>query len=482
MNLSGVQLDRAAGALVGLAAGDALGAGYEFTPAPPTPPAMIGGGLGDWNPGEWTDDTQMAICLAEVAASGTLDPASVAERFLAWYRSGPADVGVQTASVLRGARHAGELTALAREYFDAHPHNSAGNGSLMRTAPVALAHLGDDEAMAASARAISRLTHGDPLAGEACILWCVAIDRAIRHGHLDGVRDGLDLLPADRRGFWGARLDDAESAPLRSFSPNGFVVTALQAAHAAISRTPVPTGQSCRHLREALGAAVSIGHDTDTVAAIAGSLLGARWGASAVPLAWRSILHGWPGYRAADLVRLAVLSARSGHDDAAGWPSGPSLLSYYDTHFHPDGVTAALDDDQGVSVGDVGGLLKLPTGTDVVVSLCRVGREDVPAGVEGHGIWLMDHPDPEENPNLDFIFSDLADQMCAWRMAGRRVFVHCVRTESRTPAVAAGYLAQRLGVSGREALERVRRTLPRAAPNARFVAALDHLWPERAKA
>lgn len=74
------------------------------------------------------------------------------------------------------------------------PNQLRGNGSLMRTAPVALAHLGDDHAIARSAVDVSALTHGDPLAGEACVLWCIGIDRAVREGRLDGVRDGLALL------------------------------------------------------------------------------------------------------------------------------------------------------------------------------------------------------------------------------------------------------------------------------------------------
>jgi ADP-ribosyl-[dinitrogen reductase] hydrolase len=79
-----VRLDRCAGVMVGLAAGDALGAGYEFNPVVPAKIGMIGGGLGPWEPGEWTDDTQMALCIAEVAATGRLDAEAVGQRFLDW--------------------------------------------------------------------------------------------------------------------------------------------------------------------------------------------------------------------------------------------------------------------------------------------------------------------------------------------------------------------------------------------------------------
>lgn len=303
--------DRAAGTLVGLAAGDALGAAYEFASPPALgEAAMIGGGLGGWEAGEWTDDTQLAVCIAKVAASGDLAAAAVGEEFLAWYRSGPADVGIQTRAVLSGARTAADLPGRAAAYYRANPRRSAGNGSLMRTAPVALAHLGGDEAIARSAREISALTHADPLAQDACVLWCIAIDRAVREERLDGITDAVPLLPPGRRNAWAGHIRDALTLPPASFTPNGFVVTALQAALAALSQTPVPQDSPGRHFEHALQAAVAIGDDTDTVAAIAGSLLGARWGLAAIPSTWREMLHGWPGHRAGDLQRLALLAAQ----------------------------------------------------------------------------------------------------------------------------------------------------------------------------
>ena len=271
---------------------------------------MIGGGPFGFAPGEWTDDTQMAICVAKVAATGTLDPVAVGDAFLDWFRQGPRDVGNQTRIVLGGAAHGADLPAAAAEYYILYSRASAGNGSLMRTAPVALAHLGDDDAMAEAARTISGLTHADPVAGDACVLWCIAIDRAVREGRLDGAREGIAQLDAGVRQEWAGWLDEAEREPPSTFAPNGYVVTALQAAHAAVHQTPVPADRPSDHLVAALRAAVHIGNDTDTVAAIAGSLLGARWGASAVPDQWRAMLHGWPGLTAADLVGLAALATR----------------------------------------------------------------------------------------------------------------------------------------------------------------------------
>ena len=319
--------DRIAGVLVAAAAGDALGAGYEFGSASfEGTAAMIGGGLGGFAPGEWTDDTAMAVGVAQVTATGAVDLTAIAGRFLDWFGSGPPDVGNQTRAVLSAA--AGDPAAVApasARRFAAHPGGSAGNGALMRTGAVALVHLGDDEAMVADAMAVSALTHGDPVSGEACALWCIAIDRAVRERRLDGVHDGLSLLPAGRAAFWAAHLAEAEAGPPERFTPNGYVVTALQAAHAAVHTTRIPDLQPARHLPHALHRVIGIGDDTDTTAAIAGQLLGARWGASAVPDAWREVLHGWPGLRVDDLAQLAVRTARRGAPDPADEADGSSL-------------------------------------------------------------------------------------------------------------------------------------------------------------
>ena len=188
---------------------------------------------------------------------------------------------------------------------------TAGNGSLMRTAPVALAYLDDEAALVEAARAVSELTHYDPEAGDACVLWCLAIRHAVLTGVLDA-RIGLQHIDADRRDLWASRLDVAEASQPSDFTNNGWVVEALQGAWSAITTTPIPQDDPAKgvfrvdHLRLALDAAVRGGGDTDTVAAIAGGLLGAAYGASAVPAEWRRVLHGWPGLATRDLVALAT--------------------------------------------------------------------------------------------------------------------------------------------------------------------------------
>src|SRR5580692_8776830 len=310
MRLTSAQRDRACGVLLATAAGDALGAGYEFGPPLPddAPVTMRGGGPCNWAPGEWTDDTAMAIAIAEVAATGadlrSVDAQDqIVARWVGWSRTAP-DVGIQTSQVLGQVLDGGVSGAAAAALAasaDLHERTgrTAGNGSLMRTAPVALAYLDDPGGLAEAALAVSALTHFDRSAGEACVLWCLAIRHAVLTGALNP-RAGLEYLPAEQRGVWAGRLDAAERLRPGDFSNNGWVVEALQAAWCAIVRTPysVPgedpkAGVSHTDLlRMSLEIAVRGGRDADTVAAIAGGLVGSAFGASAVPGEWRSAVHG----------------------------------------------------------------------------------------------------------------------------------------------------------------------------------------------
>lgn len=309
--LSPVQLDRACGVLVGSAVGDALGAGYEFGSAPyPGWPAMIGGGLGDFAPGQWTDDTAQSVAIALVAADGvdlrsTAALDAIAGHFARWFAGNPPDVGIQTAQVLQlaGPRATAAQMTAAAGAVHARTGRSAGNGSLMRTAPVALAHLDAPRALVEAAVAISSLTHHDRLAGEGAALWSLMIRHAVVHGVFPTAEDVLEPLAQALGGStvhdWATSLTQAQDQPPATFTANSWVVGALQAAWSAIvhtpetSGTPTPGQPSTSPLAAALATAIGIGQDTDTVAAIAGALVGARWGASAVPSQWLTDLHGW---------------------------------------------------------------------------------------------------------------------------------------------------------------------------------------------
>ena len=133
------------------------------------------------------------------------------------------------------------------------------------------------------------------------------------------------------------------------------------------------------------------GGDTDTVAAIAGGLLGAVYGASAVPAEWRRVLHGWPGSGTRALVALATRIVKA--DKPFSYDVDPMTPV---RHPHDDGVW----------LGDVATLRALPPGVDAVVSLCRVNDDDLPVGVEQIDVRLIDDVGPHVNPNLDFVLTD----------------------------------------------------------------------------
>lgn len=508
MDLTTAQKDRACGVILGSAVGDALGAGYEFGCAAvgPEGPAMIGGGLGNFAPGEWTDDTSMTWAIAAVAAKG-VDLASpealdeIAQGFLDWYASGPPDIGTQTRRVLSStlpvlrdgagappqdpevtptlpeelAQQAsrrddpGHLASTMTQAAAQLHERTGGNGSLMRTSPVALAHLGDPTAIVEAATAISALTHTDPRAGQACALWSLAINHAVLEGDFD-LRSGLQHLPVEAQDFWAARIDEAESRDPSTFAPNGYVVTALQAAWSAIHHTPVPDEMPCLHLQHTLDTAIRIGNDTDTVAAIAGGLLGARWGASAVPAAWRRIVHGYPGRTAEDLAQLAFLATRGGRPNAYGWPGGDHI-PYAQAH---RSVLVQHPFDDGVWLGNVKALDDLPQEITAVVSLCLTGSRQVPDGVVHVPFRLIDEVGREANRNLRFVLTDAAKTVAALRAEGHRVLIHCVAGQSRTPTVGIAY-AMLTGVDVDTATKGVCSALPAASPNRSFRALLKVL-------
>ena len=468
-----VQRDRAVGAVLASAAGDALGAPHEFGPplGPDVQLVMSGGGALGWEPGEWTDDTQTALAILGPLARGVSHDrllGEVEQGLLAWMASRPRDVGGQTRTVLSEALRSGKpLGQVTSEWQRLHP-DAAGNGSLMRTGPLGLLNL-PRKRIAELASSISALTHASDDAVEACILWTDAIHRSITapadapqgRDWLDLVASGIDLLPAGHRDLWRERLEACWTTAPEQFRPNGWVVSALQAALSSLIHTDVPLEQPCRHLRRSVERAVRIGDDTDTVAAITGSLAGARWGATAVPLEWRRDLHGRntyadPPFRLSGLDGLARLASNHGRPDSIGWPEIESLLPYYQKHFHADAVAVPLD--RGITVGNVHALVNELPSTDVVVSLCRMGRIDVPDHVEHHVVALIDTSNAD-NPNLEFVLTDTVDFVSDCASSGKRVFVHCVKAENRTPAIAAAYLARSQGEEPGNALQHVERLI-----------------------
>jgi len=481
--INGSIAHRAAGAILGSAVGDALGAPYEFGRIRPgvtlagTVDDMVGNHT--WEPGEWTDDTSMAVPILRAAASGldlTTDEARtrIVRDWREWAREAK-DVGVQTSQVFRTVRgdDAAAAIAAARAVHDA-TGRSGGNGSVMRTAPVGLAFMGASDGPAQVARAADRiaaLTHFEADARDAAALWSVMIHLAVRDGRIE-LTDALDVLDAEAAARWAGLLAEADGADPDSFASNGWVVHAVQAAYAAIRAGGIDLSDTSTHtpaaFRAAINAAIDIHNDTDTVAAIAGGLAGALVAASAIPLGWQRLLHGHPGLTGAGLTRLAVLAVRGGEPDSRGWLAG-DRVDY--SGWPGRRALAAHPHDDGVLIGGVDYLADLPTDIDAVVSLCQVGAGEVPARIVARDrveVWLLDEAAPEKNPHLGFVLAEAADAVARLRAEGKRVYLHCVAAQSRTPTVAALYAARHLGVARARALAEVCAALPAASPNAGF--------------
>ena len=278
-DMAGV-LDRAKGALVGLALGDALGTSLEFTARDTRPPVtdLVGGGPFGLAAGEWTDDTSMALCLAEsLLERGGLDVKDLMVRFLRWREEGYNsvtgvcfDIGNATDGALRSFRKTGEPLSGSTD-----PH-SAGNGSLMRLSPVAIRWWRDRSGATAAARLQSRTTHGAPQAVEACALYAELLIEAIAGAPKENVLRGRDWIGDAQiaevaAGSWRAKGRDA-------ISSSGYVLHTLEAALWCASRS--------ESIEDALILAANLADDADTVAAVTGQLAGALWGMSSAPAGW----------------------------------------------------------------------------------------------------------------------------------------------------------------------------------------------------
>lgn len=411
-------LERATGVLLGQALGDALGVPYEFA-APPGPddlPELRGGGLGPYAPGEWSDDTQMTACVARVALGGgglrseeELD--AIAEGFLAWRTGGASDVGVQTGAVLDRSvglpgRPADRLRAAAWQVY-ADTGRAAGNGALMRTAVVGLVALDDRSATAVAARAVAELTHADPLAAESCVLWSEAVRRAVVERRLD-LRGGLDLLAPERAAAWSAWIDDAErDVPAADLTANGFTVTAVQAAWHVLHDLPSRPAED--EVVARLAAAIRIGGDTDTVAAIAGGLLGGFLGAWTIPRELLRQVHGWPGLDARRLGGWARVIAQGGPGRPGAQTCPLCGVRGVPTPRYPDHVCAWcsiwVTDEDGrpvelsnvsLSGGYTGRYLDgSPASAEVVSGRVWIGGEPLRAGEARFGGIVVQRPEEE---------------------------------------------------------------------------------------
>jgi ADP-ribosyl-[dinitrogen reductase] hydrolase len=274
--------ERALGSLLGLAVGDALGTTLEFrrrdTYAPLTD--IVGGGPFHLSAGEWTDDTSMAICLAEsLIAFPDLDERDLMDRFVRWRDHGENsvngscfDIGPTTSNALDHYLRTKNPIAGSRQA------NSAGNGSLMRLAPIALRWHRDPDAAMIGARRQSLTTHAADAAVEACAFFAKLLVLGIATGSKSAVIAQASSPNVDVNavagGSWKRDRDDIRST--------GYVIDTLEAALWSVSQSS--------SFEDAVLLAANLGDDADTVAAVTGQLAGSIWGITGTPKRWLAVL------------------------------------------------------------------------------------------------------------------------------------------------------------------------------------------------
>jgi ADP-ribosyl-[dinitrogen reductase] hydrolase len=287
------RLDRYRGALMGLAAADALGTTLEFRPPGSFEPLadMVGGGPFGLKPGQWTDDTSLALCLAEsLIEKRGFDPVDQLDRYVSWYREGHLsstgecfDIGSTTSAALR-------LFEQTRKPYCGRPDSRyGGNGSIMRLAPVPLFFANRPEDMIARSGDSSRTTHG----AIACVDACRYLGGLIV-GAVSGV--SKEEILADRYcpvpGFWGlhplsSEIDEIAGGSFKKRVPPeirgaGHVVRSLEAALWAFHKA--------KDFRDGALLAVNLGDDADTTGAVYGQIAGAYYGVDGIPEKWRRLV------------------------------------------------------------------------------------------------------------------------------------------------------------------------------------------------
>lgn len=291
--MSITKIERYRGALLGLAVGDAVGTTLEFKPPGTFKPIhdMVGGGPFNLKPGDFTDDTSMALCLAtSLVEKQGFDPADQMERYVRWYRQGYLsstghcfDIGNTT----RAALHHFEQTD--DPYSGSTNPRAAGNGSIMRLAPVPLACASDPRQAIERAADSSRTTHGAPACVDACRYLAGLIV-----GALDGVGQQVLLSPryCPTPDYWGqhplgVEIDQVAAGSFKKLEPpsiqgSGYVVKSLEAALWAFYKSD--------SFEEGCLLAVNLGDDADTTGAVYGQLAGAFYGEQGIPEKWRNRL------------------------------------------------------------------------------------------------------------------------------------------------------------------------------------------------
>ena len=293
--------DRATGALLGLAVGDALGTTLEFERRDSRPRVVdiTGGGPFDLRPGCWTDDTAMALALADsLLATESLDCSDLMDRFVAWWQNGEYsptghcfDIGITTRNALQRYLRTGDPLAGSTD------PRTAGNGSLMRLAPVALRFWNDRDRLDHAAAQQSRTTHAAEEAVDGCRAFADLLADAIsgkprRDVLAPRAFDGAPAIAEIVKSSW-------RGCARQKIRSSGYVVHTLEAAMWSVARTG--------NFRNAVLLAANLADDADTVAAVTGQLAGAIYGLSGIPTDWLERI-AWKDRLLDTAERLAELS------------------------------------------------------------------------------------------------------------------------------------------------------------------------------
>ena len=279
---------RYAGTLVGAACGDALGATLEFESRasvrrsyPDGLRDIVGGGPFGVAAGETTDDTAMMLGIARACGPDGIDMEAVAANFVAWMESGPKDIGNATREALWRLRSGARWDEAGEAMQAASRIGVAGNGSVMRVAPVALRFRSSPARMVHAAIDTSRITHADPRATWGCVAVCQGIAHLLDGGAVDIVLDAAareipnpDVVEAVQSAAERAE-DDVDSG--------GYVLATVNAAFWCL----LQGGDA----EDVVVRAAMLGHDADTTAIVAGALAGAAYGLDAIPERWRDIVQ-----------------------------------------------------------------------------------------------------------------------------------------------------------------------------------------------
>ncbi|MEP7114800.1 MAG: ADP-ribosylglycohydrolase family protein [Ilumatobacteraceae bacterium] len=448
---------RAIGCIVGSAVGDALGAPFEFGEPgaysdmfPQTVHSGIGEMVGNqiWQPGQFTDDTEMGVIVAEsLLESNGIDAEDQLTRFRAWGRCAK-DVGNLTREVLESSQPAPEA---AYEVLLARAgHNTAGNGSIMRAAAGAVYFASHGRAATIDAALkLSAVTHADPLC-----LWAVAMQHELLRVALEGgdpidsIDEVVEMLPDEIRPVYEPLLTSSWT-PKSGGPGNGSAMGALAQAVWALRRFDT--------FEQVVIAVIDLGRDTDSVAAVAGALAGAKFGIQSIPSRWVTYLSGQVTdtdgkVRHYDHLALQQLAlSLVGHPSFNGVDDEPAM--------EPREVMP------GLWASNRAGARTVPDDW-AVVSLCRIDQ------AMRHPIrreaYLIDR-DGGHNPALAMVVDDVLDSIDAFLAEGRHVVVHCHGGRSRTGLVLAAEM-MRHGRSFADAKDLLAKTWPDAYfLNAEFV-------------